>query len=272
LGTQPEPFEFPAHTAHVPEPPHAPGWLPVTHVVPEQQKPLLHVPSFGPPQADVHAFAVHVGAPDPQGVQAWPSPPHAPFAVPAAQVPLLQQPRLHPVSFAPRQPVPHVCVLVLQAWPAPPAAAAGQSVGPPQPHVSVPPVPDTHLEPFALPAQLTHAPDPPQALSAVPAAHVPALQQPPLHACVASHLLEQTWPLHDSSAGQSPVPLQPHDVPFSQRWPLAEAVQSLQEPDAPHALFAVPEAQLPFEQQPPLQFVVPLPHDDEHTWVVPLHA
>jgi hypothetical protein len=115
LGSHLEPFEPPVQTAQVPEPPHASGWVPATHTLLEQQNPLVHVPSLDPPHADVQAPALHVGVPAPQGAQACPLPPHAPFAVPAAHVPALQQPRLHPVSLAPRQAVPHVCVLVLQA-------------------------------------------------------------------------------------------------------------------------------------------------------------
>jgi hypothetical protein len=164
-----------------------------------------------------------------------------------------------------------LCVLVLQAWPGLPAAAAAQSVAASQPHVSVP---DSHFEPFALPAQLTQAPEPPHALSAVPAAHVPALQQPPLHRWFASHLLEQVCASasQDSSAGQSLPPLQPHAVPFSQMCPAAEAVQSLQAPVAPHALSAVPATHVPAAQQPPLHAVaLAPPHDVEQVWAFVSH-
>jgi hypothetical protein len=79
--------------------------------------------------------------------------------------------------------------------------------------------------------------------------------------------------LHDSSAGQSVIELHPHDEPASHTWPVAETVQSLHAPDAPHASFAAPATHAPpDEQQPPLHPVVPAPHVAEHAWVVVLHA
>jgi hypothetical protein len=103
-------------TAHVPDPPHAAGSVPATQAPPEQQKPPLHVPSLPAPQADVHDPATpHVGAPAAHGVQAVPPVPHAPFVVPDVQLPALQHPPLHAVSFGPAHALPHVCVLVLQA-------------------------------------------------------------------------------------------------------------------------------------------------------------
>jgi len=103
-------------TAHVPDPPHAAGSVPATQALPEQQKPPLHVPSLPAPQADVHAPAtLHVGVPPAQGPHVAPPVPHAPFVVPEAQLPALQHPPLHAVSFAPAHALPHVCVFVLQA-------------------------------------------------------------------------------------------------------------------------------------------------------------
>ena len=79
--------------------------------------------------------------------------------------------------------------------------------------------------------------------------------------------------LHDSSAGQSVVPLQPHEVPFSHTWPTPEVVQSLHPPPvAPHALPAVPATHLEPEQHPPLHAVVLPPQAVEQVWVVVLHA
>jgi hypothetical protein len=94
-GSHFAPFPLPVQTAHVPEPPHAPGVFPVTHVVPEQQEPAAHVPLPAPPHADVHAPAVHVGVAPPHPLQARPLEPQAPFAVPAAQFPPVQHPPLH---------------------------------------------------------------------------------------------------------------------------------------------------------------------------------
>jgi hypothetical protein len=183
-----------------------------------------------------------------------------------AQVPALQQPPLHCVSFAPRHAAPHACVLVLQASPGVLPLAAWQSDCELHPHVSVP---GSHCAPLAV-VQTAHVPDPPHAVGMVPATQAPAEQQkpplhapsgpvpqadvhappaqvgvpapqtaqaaplvpqaplptpttqvfpeqhPPLHVCVASHVVEQTWLLPQAScAGQSAELPHPQDWPFS---------------------------------------------------------
>jgi hypothetical protein len=90
------PLRLPTQVAQVPDPPQAVGWFPATHAPLEQQKPPAHAPSPPAPHAAEHAPAVHVGFPAPQTAQAAPLTPHAPFCVPATQVPApLQQPPLH---------------------------------------------------------------------------------------------------------------------------------------------------------------------------------
>lgn len=169
------PLGLPVQMAHVPEPPHAVGWFPVTQEPIEQQVPPPHVPLPAAPQVAVHDVATHVGVAAAHVEQSCPLPPQAPFWVPAVQLPaLLQQPPLHPVSLVPRHALPHVWVPVLHACPAAHPAAVSH------PQVSVP---GSQFGPFALPMQVTHArPFPPHAPLPVPAAHVPPVpQQPPLH-------------------------------------------------------------------------------------------
>ena len=237
------------HTAHVTDPPHAPGRVPATHAPPVQQKPPVQVPSLPAPQADVHAPAAHVGVPAPQGVQVAPVA-HAPFAVPGAQSPALQHPPLHAVWLVPSQPLPHVCVLVLQASPAFVPLAAAQSVWASHPQVSVA---DSHFVPPALPTQLAHVPDPPHASGCVPATQAPAEQQNP--------------------ALQAPSPVTPHpDVhtpPAQVGVPAPQVAHA--RPVAPHWPFPVPATHAPrLSQHPPLQGWV-ASHAPAQTCVAP-HA
>ena len=72
--------------------------------------------------------------------------------------------------------------------------------------------------------------------------------------------LPQVWLVGSQvlPAGQSVELLQPQAPPARQTCPTAACVQSMQvPPDGPHAVLAVPAAQLPWLQQPPPQ--VPLP-------------
>ena len=326
-GSHTAPFTPAAQTAQIPEPPHAPGVVPLTQLAPEQQNPPVHAPSEPAPHAAVHPPEAHVGVPAVQRAHACPFEPHVVLPVPGSQVPELQHPPLHAVWLAPSHELVHVCALVSHALPAAPPFSAGQSEAASHPHVSVD---GSHFEPPGLPVQTAQAPEPPHAPSCVPLTHAPDEQQnppahapslpapqaavhapdtqvgvpaahgahmvpvvpqapfrvpatqvpdmpqhPELHACVASHALEQTCAaLQASSAGQSATPAQPQVAPFSHACPLAATRQSLHVPPVlPHALLAVPAMQLPdAEQQPSLHPVVPLPHVAEHVWLVVLHA
>jgi hypothetical protein len=126
-GSHFSPLALPVQTAHVPEPPHAPAVFPVTQVAPEQQEPASHAPLPAAPHAEVQAPAVHVGVAPPHPLQARPFVPQAPFAVPAAQLPPLQQPPLHACVGV--HLVVHCEVDVSQAQP------AWQSVVAPQPQL-----------------------------------------------------------------------------------------------------------------------------------------
>jgi hypothetical protein len=219
-------------TAHAPEPPHAPAPVPATQVLPEQQKPPLHIP-LPPPHVDTHAPAVHVGVPAAHGGKhACPLRPQAPFCVPVTQLPELQQPPLQPVSFVPRHPPPHVCVTVLHASPASEPVAAAQSVTTSHPQVSVP---GSHLGPLGLPTQLVQTPDPPHAAGRFPLTHDPDEQQKPA--------LQFPSPPDPQAAVH--VPAAHVGVPALQ---VAHA-----RPFAPHAPLPVPATQIPpVPQHPPL--------------------
>jgi hypothetical protein len=96
--------------------------------------------------------------------------------VPAVQEPLQQLPPLHCLELVPLQLVPHCLDTVSQAL------SAGQSPGALQPQT-----PLTQTEPLA-PQVAQPSPSFPQAAAFVrPVTHVPALQQPPLQACVGLH-------------------------------------------------------------------------------------
>ena len=227
------PFALPVQMAHVPDPPHVVLPVPATQVLPEQQVPPPQVPLPAAPHVATHAPAVHVGVPPAHAAKhACPVRPQAPFCVPMAQLPELQQPPLQPVSFVPRHPFPHVCVAVLHASPAAEPVAAVQSVTASHPQVSVP---GSHLGPFGLPTQLAHTPDPPQAVGWVPLMHAPAEQQkPPLHA--PSPPAPQA-PVHEPEVHVGvPAPQVAHARPF-----------------APHAPLPVPAPHVPpLPQHPPL--------------------
>jgi hypothetical protein len=120
-----------------------------------------------------------------QSTQARPLPPQPVTAVPAEQLPAMQQPPLHGCDA--EQVVVHRCVVVLQALP------MAQSVVPLQPQ-EPPPETISHTLPFGLPVQLWQAPPPtPQAVCMVPTTHEPDEQQPPLHSWVAVQVAVQRW-------------------------------------------------------------------------------
>lgn len=131
-----------------------------------------------------------------QSTHVAPALPHAPFAVPVAQVEPWQQPPLQGLKPAP-QLVKHWCEVRLQAWPvgqstsllqpqaaftqAVPCALPAQSVGDVQPQA-----PLTHFGPSGSPAQLTQAaPLVPHNVAdealETPSQKPPGLQQDPGH-------------------------------------------------------------------------------------------
>lgn len=78
--------------------------------------------------------------------------------------------------------------------------------------------------------------------------------------------MSHVWPPE-----QSPSPLQPH-APEMQTWPARLSLQLVQEsPAAPHASVAVPDTQVPDEQQPPLHGSL-IPQLLEHVCVSGLQA
>jgi hypothetical protein len=208
----------PAHGEQpIPFAPHAAFSVPGLHV-PALQQPPLHGVCVPPPHALPHVCAlVSQASPEPPPVAAGqsaaashphvsvlashfepialptqlahaPAPPHAVLCVPLTQAPVEQQ---NPPEHTPSFTAPHA------------------DVHTPEAHVGVPPPHGAHAPPLA-----------PQAAFWVPATQVPALlQHPPLHACVASHLLWQRCEAvsHDSRAGQSFTVVQPHDEPLSHR-------------------------------------------------------
>lgn len=236
------PTGLPVHTAHVPEPPHAPGVLPATHALPEQQKPPSHAPLPAAPHAEVHAPDVHVGVPPPQPLHARPSPPHAPFAVPATQLPPLAQ---HP----PLQACAGAQLVVHWDFDVSHAQSGRQSVAAKQPHVRF----FWQTWPFADVVQLAQNwPVGPHALFAFPVTQSPAVwlvQQPMLHGLVETlHDVEQVWLVlsHACPAGQSACELHPH-APFGlHAWPAALAEQSTHAvPLPPHTAVDVPGWHVP---------------------------
>lgn len=90
-----------------------------------------------------------------------------------------------------------------------------------------------------------------------------AEQQPPLHVCVELQAVVHVCVvvLHAVFAGQSAVPLQPHEPLPRHRWPLPLVVHTAQVPDKPQSPAAVPGWQVPpvvAEQHPPLHDCVEL--------------
>jgi hypothetical protein len=202
-----------------------------------------------PPLPDVSAMhLLPIVLVTPQLMQLFPVSPQAASAVPAAQVPALQQPPLH--WKPPAQLVEHSFVVVLQALP------VEQSPGTVQPHL---PATQTWLS--APVEQLRQAPPiAPQALAAVPATQLVPSQQPPLQARPPTQLDWQVCVvvLHACIDGQSVAALQPQLPPARQAWPSGLALQSLQLlPVAPHLVCVVPPTQLVPSQQPPLQVSPP---------------
>jgi len=172
-GSHTAPFTAAEQTAQIPEPPHAPGVVPLTQVAPEQQNPAAHAPSPATPHAAVHEPETQVGVPAVQTAHACPFDPHVPLPVPASHVPELQHPPLHAVWLGPSHELVHVCALVSHALP------GGQSEAASHPHVSVD---GSHFEPPGLPGQIAQVPEPPHAPSCVPPTHAPDEQQnPPVH-------------------------------------------------------------------------------------------
>jgi hypothetical protein len=207
----------------------------------------------------------------PSGMQQAP----ASSATPAAHALPLQQPALQAVWLAPPHAVPHVCVCVSQACPAPVDVAAGQSVAAPQPHV--PSLWQTL--PFAEVLQSLHVvPVAPQAVCVFPATHAPMLEQQPAlqpvvpepheaeHVCVA---LLQAWP-----DGQSVAALHPHAPEARHTCPAPLVEQSAHVvPLPPHCAVDVPGWQVPdvaLEQQPVghgwIALHVKLQIPPEHPW------
>lgn len=118
-----------------------------------------------------------------------------------------QQPPLHGLFMS--HAVPQVCVVRLHAW------LTGQSLALVQPQ-ALAPLPAMHDLPALLAAQLAHSALPvAHAADVLPATHVEPSQQPPWHACVALHDVEQTPldVLHDCPVGQSAALLQPVLMP-----------------------------------------------------------
>jgi hypothetical protein len=137
--------------------------------------------------------------------QVPPSSPQAAWAVPAAQVPPLQQPWLH--SCDALQAVVHLWAPVSQASP------AGQSEVTLQPHTLA-----RHWCPSLEVEQSRHRlPAAPQAPTAVPEAHTPFEQQAPLQGCSPLQPVVQAWaPVsHDAPDEQSPPLLQPQEPPVA---------------------------------------------------------
>ncbi len=174
--TQLEPAPFPEHVAHVPDVPHAAGLLaPLTHALPEQQKPPLHVPLPAAPHADVHAPPMQVGVPAPHTAHARPLVPHAPLPLPATHVPALQHPS--PQGCDASQPAAMMHAPLMHVM------GSGQSLSLVQPHTPV----VRHACPTVLSVQSTqNVPSPPQAVGSVPGWHNPfvdAEQHPIVHVC-----------------------------------------------------------------------------------------
>jgi hypothetical protein len=268
-----------------PAAPHVVAPVPGLHVVPLQQPPLhgcvpLHVvvqacavvsqalPSgqsavaMQPHAPITHAWPLVAAE---QSRQALPAAPHVVAMVPALQVVPAQQPPLH--GCEPLHALVHACVVRLHAEP------IAQSPVALQPHLP-PPATISHTAPLGLDAHMLHAPPlAPQLAGSVPGTHAPDAQQPPLHGCSGLQLGVHrcSAPSHASPTLQSAALMQPQ-VPPLQRWPALEVVQSTHAPPgAPHALAALPAAQVPFEQQAPLHGAV-AEHMVEHKCVVVLHA
>jgi hypothetical protein len=175
---------------------------------------LAHVkpPVHGAAEPAVHAPAVHVSGVrvepehDAAGqlTHAPPVAPHEEVDVPSAQVLVVesQQPPLHETP--PAQLVEQACATQ--------ASFAGQSVDALHPQA---PPPDTASQTGPAPARVhtVHAPpDAPHEACVVPGTQVFVVgsQQPPLHVRPPAQLLEHTWLLHASLAGQSALEWQPH--------------------------------------------------------------
>jgi hypothetical protein len=182
--------------------PHASFAVSLVHAPETQHVPVPQVPSPAAPQAFVHDPAAHVGVDPPHGAQVPPLAPHAPLAVPAAQVPALQQPPLQVCP--PPHELEQAFVDGLHD------ESAGQSVAPLQPHFW----PLMQAWGLVGAVQSLHAPPAaPHALRAVPATHAPVAEQhPPLHPLVPlPHAVEHACVvvLHACPGGQSVGPLHP---------------------------------------------------------------
>jgi len=275
--THADPAALAAQLVHVG--PHPSVCVSATHALPTQQVAVPHAPSPACPHAAVHVpVAPHVGVPPAHVAHAAPELPHAPLPSPPTHWPPVgsQHPPLHAVSAAPPQAVPHVCVVVLHAWP------LAQSVAALQPQASVA---GRHTVPLALPVQSTQAFAPPHAVWAVPGRHEPPVpQQPALQGAVGEQVKRHSPEVVSQPAlfeGQSLAAPQPHCPPpvtASHTSPLESAAKpAVQDehvpPLLPHAVVPVPAWQVPraAEQQPPLQGC-DVPHVVVHTPVVVLQA
>jgi hypothetical protein len=244
--------------------PHIVSPVPVWHCVPSQQPPLQMRPpvqlaeQLPPLQAWPTGQSLAEAQPHICETQAWPDVelaavqsvhmatllPHAPLAVPGAQVVPLQQPPLQLCDA--EQVVVQPCAVVSQA------VCAGQSPVTEQPHLP-PPVTATHTWPAELEVQLAQvAPLPPHTVLLVPVWQVVPSQQPPLQMRPPAHELVHWCELLQAvPAGQSVEALQPQvSVPDWHTWPVETVEQSTQaESEAPQAELSVPAAHIPFEPQ-----------------------
>jgi hypothetical protein len=140
------------------------------------------------------------------------------------------------------------------------------------PHIpGVPPPPHVFGSAHAV-----HVPVVPQAALSVPATQLPfvaAVQHPPLHGSLVSHVVPQVWfwTLHAVFAGQSAALLHPQTPPFMHTAPFCPVAQSLHEPVLPQAVFVLPGAHVLWLQHPPLHESV-ASHALPHLWVMRLHA
>jgi hypothetical protein len=137
-----------------------------------------------------------------------PPAPHAPCAVPGAQVPPLQHPPLQ--GSVGEQVLPQTPLVLSHA------SSVGQSVGPAHPHVPL----DRHATPDGLPAHDEHAvPEAPHAVIAMPGTHMPASQQPPLHGWLDEQVvvqsrvfMSQASPIGQSAGEAHPASIGPVSV------------------------------------------------------------
>jgi hypothetical protein len=257
----------PVHDVHaLPPAPHAvvaePGW----------QAPFASQQPLGQAAAShAHPAAAH-SWPAAQAAQAAPSVPQeaAVCAAAGTHTPPAQQPAGQEAPSQTQAPPAH-------SWPAPHDVHAL----PPAPQaVALCAAVGMHASPLQQPAQVTGSQVHFPAVQAWPAVHAAQVAPPPPHAPAvgvrqaavdgSQQPLQFAGP-HEQlcepgsqvrPAGQSASTAQPQraGLPARQTWPIEEEVQSTQTPPAPpHAVAALPGAQWPWLQQPPLQVPSPGP-------------